>query len=123
MVFRPRYGLSQTHHLKNRSRLTHRKRKKGNLMSFKPRALLLKIGYLRGIKLQCARGKSYLMANFSNGGSIVGTLGQCILQNFLNMVQSNIHKQIGQIIMNKLKVCSLQLYKHALHTYMLYIYL
>ena len=27
---------------------------------------------------------------FSNGGSTVGTLGQCILQNFLNVVQSTV---------------------------------
>ena len=103
MVYRPKYGLSQTHYQKNRSRLTHRKRKKGNWMSFKPRALLLKIGYLRGIKLQCARWKNYLMTNFlgwelfSNGGSTVGTLGQCILQNFLNVVRTNVY-----IISNKI---------------------
>ena len=31
---------------------------------------------------------------FSNGGSTVGPLGQCILQNFLNVVQSNVHKYL-----------------------------
>ena len=29
---------------------------------------------------------------FSNGGSTVGTLGQCILQNFLNVVQYNVYR-------------------------------
>ena len=88
VVYRPRYGLSQTCNLKNRSRLIPRKRKKGNRMSFKPCALLLKIGCLRGIKLKCAGWKNYLMTNFlrwglfSSGGS---TARQWIFQNFLNL--------------------------------------
>ena len=123
MVYRPRYGLSQTHYLKNRSRLTHRKRKKGNWMSFKPRALLLKIGYVRGIKLQCARWKNYLMANFfgwelfSNGGSTAGTLGQCILQNFLIVVRTNIYrerKRVGEIeISARYMVLAIDLYNRS----------
>ena len=84
--------------INHQSRFTHRKRKKGNWMSFKPRALHLKIGYLRGIKLQCARWKNSLMTNvlgwelFSGGVSAAGPLGQCILQNFLNVVRAiNVH--------------------------------
>ena len=64
MVYLPRYGFAQTHYLKYRLRLTHRKRKKGNWMSFKPPALLLKMGYFWSIKSRCGRWKNYLITIF-----------------------------------------------------------
>ena len=87
MVYLPRYGFAQTHYLKYRLRLTHRKRKKGNWMSLSPPPLLLKIGYFWSIKLRWGRWKNYLMTNFLgwelfiSDGSMVGTLGTCISQN------------------------------------------
>ena len=87
MVYLFRYGFAQPHYLKYRLRLTHRKRKKGNWMSFKPPALLLKMGYFWSIKSRCGRWKNYLITNFfgwelfSSDGSTVGTLGTCISQN------------------------------------------
>ena len=60
MVYLPRYGWSQTHYLKYRLRLTHRKRKKWYWICFKPPPLLLKIGYFWSIKSQWGEVKKLL---------------------------------------------------------------
>ena len=97
MVYLSRYGFAQTHYLKYRLRLTHRKRKKGNWMSLSPPPLLLKIGYFWSIKLRWGRWKNYLETNFfgwelfSSDGSTVGTLGKCISQNVPILVIANRH--------------------------------
>ena len=102
MVYLSRCGFAQTHYLKYRLRLTHRKRKKENWMSFKPPALLLKMGYFWSIKSRCGRWKNYLITNFfgwelfSSDGSTVGTLGKCISQNVPILVIANIYMYYTQ---------------------------
>ena len=104
MVYLSRYGFAQTHYLKYRLRLTHRKRKKGNWMSLSPPPLLLKIGYFWSIKLRWGRWKNYLMTNFlgwelfPSGGSTVGTLGPCILLNVPKVGHPTVYRERLHII-------------------------